>query len=218
MDSLERLRGAVLLLILASIIIAIVEAFSLKNWISIFLLIFTLVLIFSPYIFERRYKIDLPIEIELTIIIFIYSSLYLGTIQQYYTLYWWWDIVLHGGSAIALGLIGFLIVLSLHRSEKIDARPILIALLTFSFALSIGALWEIVEFTMDNTYSVGIQQYGLVDTMLDLIVDAFGAFIASILGYIYLKEKETYFFRYTVKKYIKNNPRIFKKRQKNYKR
>ncbi|PIN88939.1 hypothetical protein COU57_06885 [Candidatus Pacearchaeota archaeon CG10_big_fil_rev_8_21_14_0_10_32_14] len=158
---------------------------------------------------ERGYKIDLPIEIELIIIIFLYSSIFLGHVRSYYSLFWWWDIVLHTGSGIALGLIGFLIVLSLQRTEKIKAKPSLIAILTFSFALAMGALWEIFEFAMDQILKTGMQRYGLVDTMWDLIVDSLGALLASFVGYFYLKEKKTYFIKSVVRYYIKNNPHIF---------
>jgi hypothetical protein len=53
--------------------------------------------------------------------------------------------------------------------------------------LSIGALWEIFEFLMDSLFGLNMQKSGLIDTMWDLIVDALGALVISILGYLYLK-------------------------------
>ena len=49
-----------------------------------------------------------------------------------------------------------------------------------------GALWEILEFAIDQTFGTTMQKSGLVDTMWDLIVDGLGALTISILGYGYL--------------------------------
>lgn len=61
------------------------------------------------------------------------------------------------------------------------------------FALGVGALWEIFEFTMDSLFGMNMQKpmlgdpSGLTDTMWDLIVDATGALVISVLGWRYLK-------------------------------
>jgi hypothetical protein len=40
---------------------------------------------------------------------------------------------------------------------------------------------------MDSLFGLNMQKSGLRDTMWDLIVDALGALVVSILGYLYLK-------------------------------
>jgi len=47
---------------------------------------------------------------------------------------------------------------------------------------SIGALWEVFEFGMDQIFGMNMQKSGLVDTMGDLIVDAIGAGLAAMSG------------------------------------
>jgi uncharacterized membrane protein YjdF len=73
---------------------------------------------------------------------------------------------------------------------------------SFCFAIMLDTLWEIIEFVMDTLMDLNMQQYVLpdgtvlighyavVDTMKDLIVDAFGALIVSIIGYILLKRQK----------------------------
>ena len=39
--------------------------------------------------------------------------LVLGEVGDFYERYWWWDVVLHGGSAVAFGLVGSLLMLML---------------------------------------------------------------------------------------------------------
>ena len=142
----------------------------------------------------------------------MYASLFLGEIKSYYTLFWWWDIILHIGSGIAFGFIGFLILYVLYKGDKIKAKPSTIAIFSFSFGLAIGALWEIFEFAIDNILRTNLQKSGLVDTMWDLIVDGFGALIASIIGYFYIKKEKKGLFNKLVKEFKKENPKLFRKK------
>ena len=183
------------------------------NWVVLFTVGLALGLTFLPRLIKSQYRIVLPEELELVIVLVIYASLFLGEIHGYYTLFWWWDIVLHAGSGLALGYIGFLSMFILYENKKVAASPRGIALFSFCFALAIGALWEIAEFSMDLTFGASLKGYpmqpGLVDTMKDLIVDAAGALIASISGFFYLKGK-TYVFRSLVNRFAQKNPKLIK--------
>ena len=147
------------------IIIALVGAVLEKDWTILFISILVLALTFLPSLIEKNYKIHLPVEFELVIIIFIYASLFLGEVKSYYTIFWWWDLILHAGSGIAFGFIGFLILYVLYKSGKIKANPSTIAMFSFSFGLAIGTMWEIFEFTLDNSLGINLQKSGLKDTM-----------------------------------------------------
>ena len=97
---------------------------------------------------------------------------------------------MHAGSAIGFGLIGVMILIIMFRRGKVKASPIVVSLFAFSFAMMVGAVWEIFEFAMDQVFGMSMQKSGLVDTMWDLIVDAGGAFLASAAGYVYLKKNK----------------------------
>ena len=194
------------------IIIALVGAVLEKDWIILFVSILVLALTFLPSLIEKNYKIQLPIEFELIIIIFMYASLFLGDIKSYYTLFWWWDVILHIGSGIAFGFIGFLILYVLYKGDKIKAKPSTIAIFSFSFGLAIGTMWEIFEFAIDNILRTNLQKSGLVDTMWDLIVNGLGAFVASLIGYFYIKKERRGFFDKLITDFKKENPKLFRKK------
>jgi hypothetical protein len=194
------------LILLVAIISSIIE----KNWLVLFMGLLTLFLTFLPSIIKIKYKIKIPIEFELIVIIFIYLALFLGEMRGYYTKFWWWDILLHTLFGFALGFIGFLIIYIIYKSEKIYANPSIIAAFSFCFAVTIGTLWEIFEFLIDNILGLNMQKSGLLDTMEDLIVDSIGAFFASLIGFFYLKRKDKGIIRRFISKFKKENPRLFK--------
>ena len=160
----------------------------------------------------------MPSAFKVYAILFLYATIFLGELKHYYTKYPWWDNMLHGSSALFFGLIGFTIMYLLYETGEIKANSKTIAIFTFAFALSIGALWEIVEFTIDQiTNSSHWQGVGLFDTMKDLIVDSCGALLSSILGYLYLKREEKGKGEGTIvkpmmKEFKKDNPKLFKKK------
>lgn len=208
-DLAERAHHVTVLFIRLTLVIAGASAVVNFRWMILFVSIAVFSLTFLPAIFERRYKIDLPIEFELIAVVFIYASLFLGEVHGYYTRFWWWDIILHSGSAVALGFIGFTILYVLHKNDKLKGSAGLIALFSFFFALGIGALWEIFEFAMDQIFGFNMQKSGLIDTMWDLIVDAGGALIASVAGYFFLKNKKLKFFGNVMDRFIRENPKLF---------
>jgi len=134
--------------------------------------------------------------------------MFLGELANFYELFWWWDVVLHFSSAIAFGCIGFIILFYLNRTNKISSKPFWIALFSFSFAVSIGVIWEIFEFSMDQIFGMHMQKSGIVDTMWDLIVDAIGALISVAAGYAYMQGKEKSYLSKLIGLIIKENPNL----------
>ena len=80
---------------------------------------------------------------------------------------------------------------------------------SFCFAVAIGVLWEIFEFTMDNLFGLNMQKSGLLDTMSDLIIDSIGAFLVSVSGFVYMKKWTVQIFSRLIRKFIEKNPRLF---------
>jgi hypothetical protein len=207
----ERVYSVITILIRISLVIAIGYAFYTEDYFVFLFSIVTLVLTFVPWAFEKSLKIDVPIEFEVAAVIFVYATIFLGEATGLYTYFWWWDLLLHSFSALVFGMIGFVILFFLDKNTKIDAPPIWLAVFTFTFAIAIGSLWEIFEFTADQFLGTNMQKSGLMDTMTDLIVDTFGALIASLLGYFYLKGRKFRPIDKMIKTFIKDNPSLFKK-------
>ncbi|MFH1642248.1 MAG: hypothetical protein ABIC04_05080 [Nanoarchaeota archaeon] len=209
----ERLRFILSFVFRFILLMAIAGAVINSRWNILFISSLILILTFLPAIIERNLKVYLPAEFEITVIVFIYASLFLGNVHGYYTRFWWWDIILHTGSAISLGIIGFLILFVLYEEQKIKAKPVTIAVFSFCFALAIGALWEILEFAMDSFFGMNMQRSGLVDTMWDLIVDSIGALLISVAGYFYLKGRKTRVFMKLIQRFVSENPSYFENKK-----
>lgn len=178
---------------------------------SSFLALGTFALTFVPLMVARRLDVYVPRRFMGAIILFIFATLFLGEVVDFYNRYWWWDVVLHGGSALGFGLIGFLIVFMMFQGDRYAAPPLAIGLFGFCFALSIGAVWEIFEYAMDQSFGMTMQKNGLQDTMWDLIVDAIGGLIGSGAGVIYLIRDSDAPFATFFRDIITHNKRLFAK-------
>jgi uncharacterized membrane protein YjdF len=161
---------------------------------------------FLPSLFERRLHIAIPGRMYIIYVVFLFAALYLGEVQRFYERVPYWDKVLHAFSGITLGALGFSLVSLLNDSDrvKVSLSPLFVAVFAFCFALALGAIWEIYEFTMDSAFGLNMQRYAeqsgkqlvgndaLIDTMGDLIVDAIGALVTCVAGYISLKRGSTW--------------------------
>jgi uncharacterized membrane protein YjdF len=211
----QRLTTVLQIILLAGAVGAIWQ----QQWLNAVLITGIIIITLFPILLARKFQVFIPHEFKLLAITFIFASLFLGEVHGYYTRFWWWDMVLHTSSGFLLGIIGFLLVFVLNETEQIqlNMRPGFVAFFAFLFALGMGTVWEIFEFAMDTLLGMNMQKTmlgdpsGMTDTMLDLIVDAAGALVISILGYGYLKAmQEESFLERWIRKFIKSNPRLFK--------
>ena len=156
-----------------------------------------------PSMLTKKFKIQIPDKMYYLYLIFLYSAIFLGEIQDFYYVVPYWDTILHGLSGMMTGFIGFsLIDILNNENEKVVLSPFFVAFFAFCFAIQVGVIWELYEFTSDGVFGTNMQKFKLKDgtelvgrtaikdTMEDLIVDGIGAFIASTVGYISLKYKK----------------------------
>jgi len=103
----------------------------------------------------------------------------------------------------------------LNEMEHVEfyMRPRFLALFAFMFAMGMGALWEIFEFAMDQAFGLNMQKSGLVDTMWDLIVEACGALLITIMGwgYMHAKSRESFLEKW-IQAFVRANPRLFRRK------
>lgn len=151
------------------------------------------VLTFLPAMINWQFETFVPIEFVFVNTLFLFASFVLGDLRQFYDRFWWWDMMLHGFSAIIMGIIGFLLIYVFYASKKVTMPPFYILFFSFSFSLSLGALWEIVEYLVDISLGTHMQQSGLDDTMKDLMMDTLGALVAALIGYLYYVKKNSFF-------------------------
>lgn len=173
-----------------------------------------------PILLEKRFRVFVPPEFEFLAILFVFASLFLGEVLDYYNRLWWWDLMLHTVSGLLLGISGFLLVYVMNESDmfSLDMSPGFVALFAFMFAVGMGAVWEIFEFAMDQFFGLNMQKEmlgdpsGLTDTMWDIIADTAGAAVISVLGLGYLRTagSESFLERW-IGSFIEANPGMFRR-------
>lgn len=181
-----------------------------RLWASLFVILITLALTVLTLQLPKFYHIDVPVVFTAAIAIFTYATLIMGEVADFYERVWWWDIALHGGAAIGFGLIGFILIFIMFGGDKYAAPPAAIAWFAFSFGVSLGVIWEVFEFGMDQIFGMSMQKSGLIDTMYDLIVDMIGAGLGSAGGYFYLKGRKFGGLANLIDQFVKSNDWLFR--------
>lgn len=209
----QRLRSQpiVVQVIWTVLALAFLLALITARWSLAFVSAATFGLSLTPVLFQRRFGIRLPVRFFGWIVVFVFATIFLGEAFDFYNRLWWWDILLHGGSALAFGLIGFLFVFMLFEGDRYAAPAWAIAFVSFCVALSMGTMWEIFEFAMDQLFGLNMQKTGLVDTMWDLIVNTLGAGIGATAGFFYLKGQEFGGLTGVLQEFVQANRRFFRK-------
>lgn len=188
-----------------------------QQWLHVFLVAGIMAATLTPVVLRHRLPIEVPSEIQILVVLFVFATLFLGEVRNYYERIWWWDLALHGTAGLLCGLLGFMIVYMLNEDRYVDLhmRPSFVALFAFFFALGTGGLWETFEFAMDRTFSMTMQKptpgdpSGLTDTMHDLIINTVGAAIVSLAGWRYLRQVRTSYVDSWARRFIERNPQLF---------
>ena len=162
-----------------------------------------LVVMFLPSLLQKKFHIEIPNHMVILYLIFLYCGIYLGEFRNFYHIIPHWDTMLHTFSGGMLGALGFSLVYILNTAEnvRVSLSPAFVALFAFCFALAVGAVWEIYEYTIDSLFGTNMQkmlledgtpligQAALRDTMKDIIVDALGALVVTVIGLFSLKAR-----------------------------
>jgi putative membrane protein len=153
------------------------------------LVLIAIVCIILPFIITKianKKNIMLPTTFQLISVLFILLTLYFGEIKNFYSIFWWWDLFLHGffGSyavIVALHLIQGIII---REKEVTKERFTIFTLIfAFNFSITLGTLWEMFEFLGDYLFKTDMVNGGLEDTASDLIIKIIAAFITAIICY-----------------------------------
>ena len=162
------------------------------------------IVIFLPKKVEDRFQIHIPNGIEILYFIFLFCAIYLGEVRNFYYRIPYWDVILHGFSAMMLGALGFTLVDYLNGTEKLNLKlsPFFVSFFAFCFSVTCGVIWEIYEFSADALLGTNMQKFmnakgevligraALGDTMKDIIVDTLGTLTIVVIGYVTLRKRK----------------------------
>ena len=148
-------------------------------------------------VLERDHNIpmDPALTLWITAAVFLHA---LGTVGfpgsdiSFYRSVPGWDHLTHALSSSIVAAVGYATTRALDRHvEGIELPPRFMFAFILLFVMAFGVFWEVIEFglaglsTMLGSDSV-LTQYGLRDTMLDLVFDLVGGVVVAVWGTAYL--------------------------------
>ncbi len=139
-----------------------------------------------PAILQRNDRIVLPWFLVFLLVLQLHLHTFWGVWLRFYDSHWFWDKLLHLKGTMLVSFVGFLAAYAIHLCGKVRLTGPILGLFTVVFGNALGAWWEIAEFLVDKTLQKNTQ-YGLDNTMIDLINNLLGSLIAAGLGWVYLK-------------------------------
>jgi putative membrane protein len=131
-------------------------------------------------------KIVLPSSFQLISLLFILLAQYFGEIKEFYLIFWWWDLLLHGMFGSYAVLIALHAIQGIIRKQKYTTKQrftIFTLIFAFTFSITLSTFWEMFEFTSDYLFKTTMGEGGLEDLSTDLLITIFTAFITSIICY-----------------------------------
>jgi len=151
-----------------------------------------------PALLRRNYRFTMSVGIVLwiTVAMFLHA---LGTLPLpqlgFSTLYrstWWWDHLTHALSSSLVAGVAYATARALEEhSDAINLPDRFLFGYLLMFVMAFGVVWELVEFYLGVlSHLVGsgaiLTQYGLSDTLLDLVYNTLGGLLVALFGTAYL--------------------------------
>lgn len=155
LNNSNELSRIVYLVILLLSVIAFINSLLIGDWFKISLAFAALVLYQAPFIIVSFFKVLLPRAMEITYYLFIFAALILGEVFAFYGPFPFWDIILHFLSGFMIAGIGISIATNMNKSNKSKFFTLLFA---FCFSITLGVMWECLEFGFDCTARTDAQK------------------------------------------------------------
>ena len=146
------------------------------NYESGFVCILTLILLIMPSLIQVSLRIEFPTVLEIIVLLFIFAAEILGEIQEFYIIFPFWDTLLHTLNGFLMAAIGLSLVNLLNKSDKLtfSLSPLFTAIVAFCFSMTIGVLWEMFEFAMDQLFLLDMQKDTIIHQISTVMLDPEG--------------------------------------------
>ena len=161
---------AVIRLLIVAVMIRSITAGNSEN---VFTCLLSLFLLYLPSIIERKLEMRLPTALEITVVVFIFASEILGEIACFYVTVPFWDKAMHTVSGFIYAAVGYSMADILNRDHRISFQlsPVFLAVVAFCFSMTIGALWEIFEFSVDTLFQKDMQKDTVLHEITSVALD-----------------------------------------------
>lgn len=171
---ISKVNIVIYVLIRLIFILAAVTAVMNRDYLTAFQCGLALLVFLLPAFIDKKFNIELPNILEISIVIFTFMSILGGELGHFYAQYPLWDKIVHTTSGFMIASIGLALIDFLNKRKIAVANlsPIFMVAFAFCFALSIETLWEFFEFAVDK-FS------GTTDMQADYFVSSFASKIAG---------------------------------------
>jgi len=152
-----------------------------------------------PAVLERDYHIpmDPALTLWITVAVFVHAlgtAGLPGSATNLYRSIWWWDHLTHTLSSSIVAAAGYATARAIElHTDSVSLPDRFMFVFILLFVLAFGVFWEVIEFavaglaSLSGTQSV-LTQYGLDDTMLDLLFDTLGGVVVAVWGTAHLTD------------------------------
>ncbi len=138
-----------------------------------------------PLLLEKAGAFKMPLFMHLWAVLAVGLHTF-GLVMGLYDTTWWWDELTHVTSSSMVCMIAALALylFDIH-SLKIKVPRWAYPMMVLTFAIFIGVIWEVAEFTGDLLAGTRMQ-YSILDTVRDCYVDLLGGMFTSLLWVTWL--------------------------------
>ena len=161
-------------MLLRMIVLAVlIRSVMLGYWDNAFICLLVLFLFLLPSVLERRWGISFPSGLQIVIMAHIFAAEILGEIGCYYVRVPWWDTVVHTVWGFLCAAIGYALVDILNRKDSthFHLAPAFLAVVAFCFSMTIGVLWEFIEFAADRVFLMDMQKDTVITQFASVLLD-----------------------------------------------
>ena len=154
-------KAYVVYLILQVLIWAVmIRSIFIGKYENVFTALLAELLLLIPPLLEKGFHVDIPTTLEILAYIFVFCAEILGEIGNYYVRFPFWDTMLHTFNGFMFAAFGFCLVDIFNKNKRFrfQLSPFFLALVAFCFSMTIGVLWEFLEFSADLLLKTDMQK------------------------------------------------------------
>ncbi len=133
-------------------------------------------------LFQKIFNIDIPDYTIILVFLTIIGHFFIGQYLNYYNKSKRYDRYLHAFGTFSFAIFLYCLILA-FINPAVNSN-ILASIFVFTIGLSIGLIFEIIEFIIDISKKKDTNkphsQRGLMDTDLDMVYDIIGSFVAAV--------------------------------------
>ena len=153
--------------------LAAVRSFFTAPWESVFVCFLAFLLYFIPPFLEKTARVELPTTLQIIAFIFVFAAQVLGEIENFYERVPLWDTLLHTVCGFLFAAFGFCLIDILNRGKvnRYEMSPVFLAFIAFCFSMTIGVMWEFIEFGIDSLFLKDMQKDFIVNSIYSVTFD-----------------------------------------------